>query len=78
MAGLDRSAFPPALARIAREVALVGNGSGTRGSGLAAEIQAHDAVVRINDPVITGFGAEVGTAPTRWSSPRGNVPTSRR
>jgi hypothetical protein len=60
LAGADAA---PALRRLAaaRRVALVGNGSGPRGRGLGAEIDAHDTVVRVNYPVLSGFGADVGT-----------------
>uniref|UniRef100_UPI0022EA7FB9 glycosyltransferase family 29 protein n=1 Tax=Falsiroseomonas oryzae TaxID=2766473 RepID=UPI0022EA7FB9 len=58
----DPAALPPALARLAtaREVALVGNGSGPLGRGQAAEIEAHDCVTRLNYPVLDGFAADVG------------------
>ncbi len=60
--GLDAASFPPALARIAaaRNVAIVGNGSATLGRGLGPEIEAHDAVVRLNYPILHGHEADVG------------------
>ena len=54
--------LPAPLARLAeaRTVALVGNGSGLAGSGAAAAIEAHDFVVRLNYPVMTGYEADIG------------------
>ncbi len=55
-------ALPAPLARLAaaRDVALVGNGSGLARAGAAALIEAHDAVVRFNFPHLAGFEADVG------------------
>lgn len=54
--------LPPALVALARagSVAVVGNGASVTGRGAGPAIDAHDLVVRINYPVLTGFGADVG------------------
>lgn len=54
--------LPPALAQLAaaESVALVGNGSGLKGSGAGAAIEAHGVVVRINYPRLSGHEADTG------------------
>jgi hypothetical protein len=54
--------LPAPLARLAAasSVAIVGNGSGVAGSRAAAAIEAHDFVLRLNFPVLTGHEADVG------------------
>lgn len=62
LAALPPVPLPEPLARLAaaESVALIGNGSGLSGSGAAAAIEAHEVVVRLNFPVITGHEADVG------------------
>ncbi len=50
-----------AMLREAKSVAIVGNGPSLKGSGAAARIEAHDLVLRINYPVLSGFTADVGS-----------------
>lgn len=52
----------PPLARLAaaESVAIIGNGSGLLGTGAAAAIEAHEVVLRLNFPVVTGHEADVG------------------
>lgn len=45
----------------AKSVAVVGNGPNLRGSGLGAQIDCHDFVVRINYPSLSGFESDVGS-----------------
>ncbi|PPQ31387.1 hypothetical protein CCR94_08735 [Rhodoblastus sphagnicola] len=45
----------------ANSVALVGNGSVLKGSGLGKAIDSHDVVVRINWPAIKGYSDDVGS-----------------
>jgi CMP-N-acetylneuraminic acid synthetase len=47
--------------RAAKSVAIVGNGPSLKGSGAGARIEAHELVLRINYPVLSGFAADVGT-----------------
>lgn len=60
--GIMAQGMPPALERLAmaRDVAVVGNGSGLRGSGAGAAIEAHDMVIRMNYPLLTGHEADAG------------------
>jgi hypothetical protein len=62
LAAIRAAGLPPGLDRLAgaREVAIVGNGSGLLGSGAAAVIEAHDVVLRLNFPVLSGFEADAG------------------
>lgn len=54
--------LPGPLARLAGagSVALVGNGSGLVDSGAAAAIEAHEVVLRLNFPVLSGHERDVG------------------
>jgi hypothetical protein len=62
MARIAARGLPPPLAALAgaESVALVGNGSGLKGSGAGAAIEAHAAVVRINYPRLAGHEADTG------------------
>ena len=62
MAALDRTAWPAVLRRLetASEVALVGNGGSLTGTGAGEAIDAHEVVVRLNYPLLSGFGADAG------------------
>lgn len=54
--------LPEALTRLwqARDVAVVGNGSGLTGARAAAAIEAHDIVIRMNYPVLSGHEEDTG------------------
>lgn len=54
--------LPPALERLAmaRDVAVVGNGSGLAGSGAGTAIEAHDVIIRMNYPWLGGHEADAG------------------
>jgi hypothetical protein len=56
--------FPPAGVRT--RCAVVGSSSNLLGSGLGAEIDAHDAVIRINLAPTRGFEADVGRRTTHY------------
>ncbi len=63
LAALPAGPLPGPLARLAaaESVAIIGNGAGLLGSGAAAAIEAHDLVLRLNFPVVTGHEADVGS-----------------
>lgn len=54
--------LPEVLLRLrdARDVAVVGNGSGLAGARAAGTIEAHDFVIRMNYPVLTGHEGDTG------------------
>lgn len=54
--------LPAALLPVAaaRDVAIVGNGACLLGRGEGALIEAHEVVLRLNYPVLTGFEADAG------------------